>query len=118
MNISTGLAFISGILILISGIVTIAYAFSIFGNLSINYNALFGLGILGIACGIMIVYLSSLIRRRTENEIKKIGIFILIFTLLSAFNGGGFIIGFILGIIASASFISFRKEQANIEQVQ
>jgi hypothetical protein len=40
-----------------------------------------------------------------------VGIIVVLFSILSVITGGGFIIGFILGIIGGASALSRKKEQ-------
>lgn len=110
---------VEGVLVALSGFVTIILANSISSVIGIGFIPLISLGIIGLTCGIVIIWLSYLIKKNNKEEnIKKIGTLILIFTLVSIFNGGGFIIGFILGIIASAGCLSWKQPQTNIEQVQ
>jgi hypothetical protein len=49
-------------------------------------------------CGVLILFAAIMSRVKPENK-KAWGILIMVFSILSVITGGGFIIGFILGII-------------------
>ncbi|MDD3932490.1 MAG: DUF6114 domain-containing protein [Methanoculleus sp.] len=57
-----------------------------------------GIGIWGIVCGIIILIGSYMLYSRPASHAAW-GVVILIFSLLSVFEGGGFVIGLILGVI-------------------
>jgi hypothetical protein len=57
-----------------------------------------GIGIWGIVCGIIILVGSYMLYSRPASHAAW-GVVILIFSLLSVFEGGGFVIGLILGVI-------------------
>lgn len=57
-----------------------------------------GIGIWGIVCGIVILVGSYLLYSRPASHATW-GVVILVFSLLSVFEGGGFIVGLILGVV-------------------
>jgi hypothetical protein len=57
-----------------------------------------GIGIWGIVCGIVILAGSYMLYSRPASHVAW-GVIILVFSLLSIFEGGGFVIGMILGVI-------------------
>jgi|BEDMetMinimDraft_2_1075160.scaffolds.fasta_scaffold01101_5 hypothetical protein len=108
------LTLIAGLLILIFGFITIAispFLISYFKLVDLNALALYTLGSLGIICGIVDIIASFMMRNNDEKKVHLAGIIAFIFTLLSAFDGGGFIIGFILGIIGSSNGIIWKQEK-------
>ncbi len=62
---------------------------------------LYRLAAIGLLCGILVVLGAILLQFKPEKK-KAWGIMIIIFSIPSVITGGGFIIGFILGIIGGA----------------
>jgi hypothetical protein len=54
--------------------------------------------VIGLICGALVLFGAMMLRIKPENK-KAWGILIIVFSILSVITGGGFIIGFILGII-------------------
>ncbi len=57
------------------------------------------IAVIGLACGAMVLFGAIMLRIKPENK-KALGILMIVFSIPSVITGGGFIIGFILGIIA------------------
>lgn len=101
------LSLIGGILILLGSIVTALFA-GIFGGVMMFFPFLGGLGaliifigILGLIFGIIILVGAVMIYSNNPSRIRTGSIIVLVFSILSLFTGGGFIIGFILTLIGS-----------------
>ncbi|HZY69933.1 MAG TPA: DUF6114 domain-containing protein [Thermoplasmata archaeon] len=86
------LVFIAGVFLAIAG--SVASSAGLYGAGSV----LGGLGFLGILFGFIVVALGALLFRDPESHVGY-GIAILVFSLLSIFGGGGFILGLILGVV-------------------
>ena len=56
------------------------------------------IAVIGLACGALVLFGAIMLRNKPENK-KAWGILITVFSIPSVITGGGFIIGFILGII-------------------
>ncbi len=56
------------------------------------------IAIIGLICGALVLFGAIMLRIKPENK-KAWGILIIVFSMPSVITGGGFIIGFILGII-------------------
>ncbi len=94
------LSIIGGILILILGIIILAVgaAFMAFMVPVWLSSLVSGIGIWGIICGLVVLVASYLCYVKPE-PYTIWGILILVFSILSFIEGGGFFIGAILGII-------------------
>ncbi len=96
---------LGGILILASGLYSYANAPYYQGGMSLASFAEFGLGYrmapLGIVLGIMIIG-AGLLTTSTKQVWKVMwSVTALVFSILSMFSGGGFLLGMTLGIIGS-----------------
>ncbi len=93
------------VLILVGGIFvfTAGLMISIFGALFTLF--MFGLGgifgLFGIISGIVMIVSAFMINTTNKSQIKTWSVIALIFTCISIVNMGGFMIGFILGLIGS-----------------
>ncbi len=65
-------------------------------NATVPFTAI---AVIGLICGALVLFGALMLRIKPENK-KAWGIFVVIFSISSVVTGGGFIIGFILGIIA------------------
>ena len=63
----------------------------------------------GLICGVLILLGAMMLHVKTVNK-KAGGIIIIVFSIPSVVMGGGFIVGFILGIIGGASALSRKPE--------
>jgi len=59
-------------------------------------NLLIAFGAVGLALGMLVIFGSVLIR---QGYLTEGGVVVIIFSTFSIFTGGGFIVGFILGVI-------------------
>ena len=59
------------------------------------------IAVIGLICGALVLFGAIILRIKPENN-KAWGILIIVFSIPSVITGGGFIIGFILGIIGGA----------------
>ena len=57
------------------------------------------IAVIGLTCGALVLLGAIMLRIKPENK-RAWGILMIVFSILSVITGGGFIIGFILGIIA------------------
>ncbi len=62
----------------------------------------------GLICGVLVLLGAMMLRRRPVNR-KVWGMMIVVFSIPSVITGGGFIIGFILGIIGGALAVRATK---------
>jgi hypothetical protein len=68
-----------------------------------------GLTAVGLVCGVLVLLGALMLRSRLANK-KAWGIIIIAFSIPSVIIGGGFIIGFILGIIGGAKTLSSKTQ--------
>lgn len=93
------LSIISGILILINGAIVIVaggLAEEILPGMGAIISAV---GFVGLIFGILVLIGAVLMYSIDPGKVKIGAILVLIFSILSIFTGGGFFIGFILGLI-------------------
>jgi hypothetical protein len=64
------------------------------------------IAVIALICGALILFAAMMLRIKPENK-KAWGILIIVFSIPSVITGGGFIIGFILGIVGG--FLALRK---------
>lgn len=64
--------------------------------------------IVGLVCGVLILLGAFILCRKPVD--KSIGIMIIIFSIPSVLTGGGFIIGFILGILGGVKALRWKPE--------
>jgi len=95
------ISLIAGVLILINALVFIALA-SFFEDLGLGFvtGIMAGFGAVGLIFAVLVIIGAILIYMPGKEVIG--GILVLIFSILSIFIGGGFLIGLILGIIGGA----------------
>jgi hypothetical protein len=64
------------------------------------------IAVIALICGALVLFGAIMLRIKPENK-KACGILIIVFSIPSVITGGGFIIGFILGIVGG--FLALRK---------
>lgn len=116
------LSLIGGILILVSGIMLLALGTFVGGMMGRFYGGMMGgypgvggyfasmmavLGVGGIICGIIVLIGAYLLNSNPASHATW-GAFILVFSVLSLFEGGGYIIGAILGIVGGILGITWK----------
>ena len=74
------------------------------------------LPVLGLVCGALVLFGAIMLRIKPENK-KAWGILVIVFSIPSVVTGGGFIIGFILGIIGGASAFRETRMLAKTQQL-
>jgi hypothetical protein len=63
------------------------------------------IAVIALICGALVLFAALMLRTKPENK-KVWGIMMVIFSIPSVITGGGFIIGFILGILGGRSAFS------------
>ena len=72
-------------------------------------TVLYTVATVGLICGVLVLLGAVMLRSRPVNR-KAWGLMIIVFSIPSVITGGGFIIGFILGIIGGALALSRKPE--------
>jgi hypothetical protein len=72
------------------------------------------ISIIALICGALVLFAAIMLRIKPENK-KAWGILIIVFSVPSVITGGGFIIGFILGIIGGALSVTRKTEMRSKE---
>ena len=83
-----------------------------FGHMSFRPFIFGGLAIASLVSGV-IVLISALMLRRKPKENTTWGILILVFSIVSFFGLGGFLIGAILGIVSGALILGWNPKMAS-----
>ena len=68
---------------------------------------MFGLTVLGVICGLLVIVGAAMLSLRPL-EHRAWGVFVLVFSVISFIDMGGFFVGAILGIVGGALSISLR----------
>ncbi len=121
-----GKPLISAVLLIIAGVIILAAGIHTIGAVNVlnssafrannTYNSTLFAGAstvidisagIGIVCGIILM-ISGIAAYVYSNKIKLIGIVALIFSLVSLLNGGGYLIGFIVGLAGSILAIVYK----------
>jgi hypothetical protein len=117
------LSLLGGLLILLSGIVFLMIGAAFMGSMmgalvpgltGLVSSVIAGLGVWGLICGVIILLGAYMIYTRPDTH-GMWGIIILVFSLLSFIEGGGYIIGAILGIVGGILAITWKPEKASAE---
>ncbi|MBI4181586.1 MAG: hypothetical protein HY520_01305 [Candidatus Aenigmarchaeota archaeon] len=92
------LSLVGGILVILGGVVVAAIGGALM-PLPFVGSILIAVAIVGIIFGALMVYGSTLLGKKGQE--KTGAIVVLVFSILSLIVGGGFIIGFILGLVGA-----------------
>ncbi len=111
------LSLIGGVFILLSGLAA-ALIFGFIGagvamvpGMAPLGGAIALMGFLGLIFGILVIVGAVMINSGVQNKVKTGSIVVLVFSILSLFTvGGGFLIGFILGLIGSILGLTWKPE--------
>ena len=122
-NLPSILALIGGALIVLAALILLTVSIVVLPHL--NYTDFQGprgytcspgsiasgfvgaLSVFGLVCGI-IVLLSAIMLRFMPSQRQTWGIFILVFSILSFFGFGGFIVGAVLGIVGAIMILRWK----------
>ncbi|MEM0154591.1 MAG: DUF6114 domain-containing protein, partial [Methanothrix sp.] len=63
------------------------------------YDVIYVVVAIGIICGLMVILSGAMVYRPKGNRLKIFSIVAIIFSLISIFGDGGFLVGMVLGII-------------------
>jgi len=115
VSVFFGLSLAAGIIILISGIIFPVWHLSFFPSMSSMMGSPFdvNIGILSVAimtCGAIIIGV-SIMMYKVPSQIRIWGAFVIIFSVLSILEMGGFLIGGILGIIGGIMAIANKQSK-------
>ncbi|MDE1833503.1 MAG: hypothetical protein KGH98_04425 [Candidatus Micrarchaeota archaeon] len=112
------LLMLGGIFVLVAGILIIG--FSVVGNNVVpsfthtetSAAALAAFGVIGfieLVCGLMMIISAVVMNNGNPQKVTDWSVVALIFSGISIMGGGGFLVGFVFGIIGSILGISHRK---------
>jgi len=112
VSVFFGLSLAAGIIILISGIIFPVWHLAFFPSMSSMLGASFvvimgGLSVSILTCGAIIIG-ASIMMFKIPPKIRIWGIFVIVFSVLSIFEMGGFLIGGIIGIIGGIMAIAHK----------
>ena len=114
------LSLIAGIIYLIIGLI-VAAASSLVGSLSsVTGASAIGtvvavVGGIGVVCGIVMIVGSLMMNSENRSKVRTGAVLVLVFTIIGAlFTVGGFVIGFILGLVGSILGLAW-KPPANMQ---
>ncbi len=108
------LVLIGGVFVLIGGLATIAlggFASALGSALHVGSGVGTGIsvgGVLGVIAGIVMIISSILMNKTDVSKVKMWSIVAIVFTIISLGNFGGFVIGFILGLIGSILGLTYK----------
>jgi hypothetical protein len=111
-GIAVILSILGGILILLSGLVILGVGIAGMPVVpGVAESLIVGLGTWGIVCGIIVIVAGYMVYKRPMSH-TIYGIVVLIFSILSFSESGGYIIGGILGIIGGLWAIFWKPKMA------
>jgi hypothetical protein len=65
------------------------------------------ISVIALICGALVLFAAIMLRIRPENK-KALGVMIMVFSIPSVITGGGFIIGFIVGIVGGVKAVRWK----------
>jgi hypothetical protein len=72
------------------------------------------IAVIGLVCGALVLFGAEMLRIRPVNK-RVWGAIVIVFSIPSVITGGGFIIGFILGVIGGVKAFKSKTLNANIK---
>jgi hypothetical protein len=112
-SIAVILSVIGGILIFLSGLVILGIGFvGMPAVLGIAESLIIGLGAWGVISGLIVIMAGYMVYRHPMSHLVY-GIVVLVFSILSFAESGGYIIGGILGIIGGLWAIFWKPKMAS-----
>lgn len=119
-NKAVNLSLIAGILILINssavGVASVwfPWIFPTLPGSDNNSNVPFAtITIIGLVSGVLLLIGALMLYGKLMSS-KAIGIVIIVFSIISMLTGGGFVVGFILGIIGGVKALKWKSETKSI----
>jgi len=102
------LALVAGVLILLGGVLELWVAAALFGSGFVfpNNDWLVAFGVVGVSLGIFVVAFSVLLYFHPQHHVV-FGVLILVLSLLSVLDYGGFLVGLVLGIVGGILAITW-----------
>jgi hypothetical protein len=99
------LTLFGGILVLLAGILI-----AVVGAVATIFLAGIGgaIGLVGIISGIVMIISAVMMNSTNKSKVTTWSIIALVFSLISLANGGGFIIGFILGLVGGILGLTYK----------
>jgi hypothetical protein len=108
------LSLVAGILILIHSLMLFV-AGSIFTFVPIFGGIVLGLAVLDLICAIVVIYASTMVNTGLQSKVRLGGILVLVFSIISIIGGGGFILGFILGLVGGILALAWKPRQVQLQ---
>lgn len=108
------LSLMAGIFILLNGLYLVVIG-AIFAFVFLAIG--FAIAIIGLIFGILVL-LGAIMMYSKPRQTKAWSAIVLVFSIISIVIGGGFIIGFILGIVGGAIGLSWKPEKPKVEEEQ
>jgi hypothetical protein len=112
-NVPSGLSLAGGIIILLGGIASWIWHTAFFSQMGWMMGGtwftpmIVGTSVIGIVSGALVM-LGAVMMAFRPNESHQWGVIVLVFSLLSFFGMGGFLVGAILGIVGGALALAKR----------
>ncbi|HEV2448917.1 MAG TPA: zinc ribbon domain-containing protein [Thermoplasmata archaeon] len=109
------LTLVAGVLVLVNGVLLLI-AGSIANSLgyATASSLLSGIGALGFGIGFLLMILAGVLWIIPESHLV-LGILIIVFSVISLFGGGGFLIGILLGVLGGIFAIVFETTEEEAE---
>lgn len=109
------LSLVGGVLILINGVWVLAIGKIIGATGIIRLVEVFArliglLGALGTVFGILVIISSAMMYHKDPSRVRNWSTIALIFSVLSLITGGGFLVGFVLGLVGSILGLTWKPE--------
>src|SRR5579875_1354214 len=101
------LSLIAGLLVLIHSVIIMSFG-GLFSFVPFFGALILVLGLAGLVMGVLIIIGSIFINSNDSSKVRTGGILVLIFSIVSLFFGGGFFLGFILGLIGGILALTWK----------
>ncbi|MEM4489477.1 MAG: DUF6114 domain-containing protein [Desulfurococcaceae archaeon] len=106
------LSLIGGVLVILSSILVIVAGGLVGEILPVVGGVVATVGVVGLFLGVLMIVGAIMINTGEPGKVKTGSILVLVFSILSLFiSGGGFLIGFILGLIGGILGLTWKPPQ-------